>query len=454
MVFILDQALHNTFVGDDGKHALYDWICWEYLIGSQDKEARFNADDINAHIRLVGERGSGTPYTAKELKWGNNPEFAVQQYDRIVSRWCFPEPRFVGSVVYVLYNIMCQCLKWAQLEKGKGDRFAGTEWDHNKGKLQLFRSLWHTVHSSYFASGEQKPWENQADMEAWVQAFIKEHNSEVINRHLTPLLVTTMFGWNADKKFPPNSLCGIMLRHIEGFVTLARERLEDREWGDFYNDTHTWIARQKEKQVSFLPTELFWFFDKENKTGHRVHHSDRTKGLINITGSAGSAVKQLLADIKKHADNNEDIFPEGSFTRNMVLSGYSPGNLNRTLQAASQQFWQDAHGPFQLSRYGEFMQLDFINGQVRAGELILAANFESIRKALTFRPRPTVRPSTPKPDPVQEIKQRMVPSDTVPQPIGTNPSLTREQKFKLDEKPSTVPLVIGAAAVLAFILFR
>ena len=80
------------------------------------------------HIRLVGEYGSGHPYTAKELKWGNNPEFAVQQYDRIVSRWCFPEPRFVGSVVYVLYNIMCQCLKWAQLEKGKGDRYAGTEW--------------------------------------------------------------------------------------------------------------------------------------------------------------------------------------------------------------------------------------------------------------------------------------------------------------------------------------
>ena len=102
MVFILDQALHNTLVGENGKHALYDWICWESLIGSQDKEARFNADDVNAHIRLVGEHGSGTPYTAKELKWGNNPDFAVQQYDRIVSRWCYPEPRFVGSVVYIL----------------------------------------------------------------------------------------------------------------------------------------------------------------------------------------------------------------------------------------------------------------------------------------------------------------------------------------------------------------
>ena len=92
MVFILDQALHNTFVGDNGQHAFY----WEYLIGSQDKEAAFDAEDVNGPLRLVGQYGSGHPYTAKELKWGNNPEFAVQQYDRIVSRWCFPEPRFVG----------------------------------------------------------------------------------------------------------------------------------------------------------------------------------------------------------------------------------------------------------------------------------------------------------------------------------------------------------------------
>ena len=349
---------------------------------------------------------------------------------------------------------MCQCLKWAQLEKGKGDRFAGTEWDHNKGKLQLFRALWKTVHVSYFASGDQKPWETQAEMETWVNAFIKEHNSEVMNRRLTPLLVTTMFGWNADKKFPPNSMCGIMLRHIEGFVTLAREKLEAREWGDFYDSTHQWIARQKEKHVTFLPTELFWFFDKENKTGHRVHHSSRTRGQINITGSAGAGVKQLLVEIVKHADKNEDIFPKGSFTRNMVLSGYAPGNLSRALQAASQQFWQDALEPFQLSRFGEFMQLDFIKGQVRAGELIVAANFPAIRKALTFRPRPTVQASAPAPDPVVEIKKQMVPSDTVPQPVGTNPSQTREQKFLLDEKPSMVPLVIGASAILAFILFR
>ena len=100
------------------------------------------------------------------------------------------------------------------------------------------------------------------------------------------------------------------------------------------------------------------------------------------------------------------------------------------------------------------MQLDFINGQVRAGELILAANFESIRKALTFRPRPTVQPRTPSPDPVVKIKQQMVPSDTVTQPVGTVPAQTREQKFLLDEKPSMVPLVIGASAILAFILFR
>ena len=351
------------------------------------------------------------------------------------------------------------CLEWAATEKVKGDRFKGTEWDHNRGKQQLWRSLHDCVYTAYLESRTQKPWEEKADMARWVDYFVRSQATQEANRTLPKdLLTSTMFGWNAGKKFPAESLCGIMLRHIEGFVLIARERLEPKEWGDFYDATHKWVARQQERGHTFLPTEIFWFFDKkpgfsENKTSHRVHESDRTRGLINITGSAGNGVKGLLAEIKKRADRNEDIFPEGSFTRNMILSGYAPGNLYRALEAAAQEF-HSAHRPFQLSRYGEFMQLDFINGQVRAGELILAANFESIRKALTFRPRPTVRPSTPKPDPVQEIKQRMVPSDTVPQPIGTNPSLTREQKFKLDEKPSMVPLVVGAAAVLGFILFR
>ena len=35
MVFILDQALRRTLTGTSGRHSMYDFICWEYLVGKE-----------------------------------------------------------------------------------------------------------------------------------------------------------------------------------------------------------------------------------------------------------------------------------------------------------------------------------------------------------------------------------------------------------------------------------
>ena len=48
----------------------------------------------------------------------------------------------------------------------------------------------------------------------------------------------------------------------------------------------------------------------------------------------------------------------------------------------------------------------------------------------------------------------MVPSDTVKQPKGTDPSKTKAQAEADKAGGSMVPLFFGACAVLAFIAFR
>ena len=136
----------------------------------------------------------------------------------------------------------------------------------------------------------------------------------------------------------------------------------------------------------------------------------------------------------------------------MVVSGYAQGDLSRALQTAKQQYYGEGREPFQLSKFLSYVQLDFLKGQMRQGELFIMANFPAIRDAVTFNTKGIRQPS-PSPDPVTAIKAEMVPSDTVKQPLGTDLSKSRERK-NADDKPSMVPLFVGACAILGFIAFR
>ena len=80
MVFILDQALRRTLTGTSGRHSMYDYICWEYLVGKAVSPCVFTEEDLgNYH---PGDNN------VRENEAGTNPDLARVQYDRIVSRWC------------------------------------------------------------------------------------------------------------------------------------------------------------------------------------------------------------------------------------------------------------------------------------------------------------------------------------------------------------------------------
>ena len=53
MVFILDQAIAHTLVRNGGKHAFYDWICWEYLVGLPNAPFSFEFEDVATYLQKV-----------------------------------------------------------------------------------------------------------------------------------------------------------------------------------------------------------------------------------------------------------------------------------------------------------------------------------------------------------------------------------------------------------------
>ena len=138
----------------------------------------------------------------------------------------------------------------------------------------------------------------------------------------------------------------------------------------------------------------------------------------------------------------------------MILSGYNPGALAKVLQTAQQEFHEGGLIAYRSRPYLNYTRLDFLEGgQVRKGELIVNANWNAIKKALSFS-KPAYERPVVKENPFKKIKQEMVPSDTVKQPKDTDPTKTKAQLEADKEGGSMVPLFVGACAVLAFIAFR
>ena len=112
MVFTLDRALHTTLVRETSRHAFYDYICWEYLVGDRQSPHFFEEGAIQRHLDM---RKEGSPFTTDELVWGRGKPFheAIDAYDAIVARWCFPTRSFLIEVVDSLSKCLDMCFSFA-----------------------------------------------------------------------------------------------------------------------------------------------------------------------------------------------------------------------------------------------------------------------------------------------------------------------------------------------------
>ena len=136
----------------------------------------------------------------------------------------------------------------------------------------------------------------------------------------------------------------------------------------------------------------------------------------------------------------------------LLLSGYQKGDLARILKKASDQFRLGKRIDFHLGPFLSSVKIDFVEGgQVREGETIVECNWPTIAENFKFEKSPF-----PEPEPAKtretEIRESLVPSDLVQQPETSEPGKTKAQVKA--EEGSMMPLFIGAAVVLGFVMFR
>ena len=440
MVFILDQALHQTLTGTNGKHSMYDYICWEYLLGEASSPCIFSKAEIDKH--------RPDEYTARDNAFGWDPTLARAQYDRIVSRWCFPEMKFVCEVTHSLFECLKVAVRKADYEKTHGDRFKGTAWDSAKPYGNMYLDLYHTVQTLY-GNKDNHPWGSAAEVDEFIAQLFKlskEHAGKLHRRE-----ISLIFGWNADKQFPKASLCGCLLKHLRSFVNTSilasTPTLQERYAIEFKA-----VAEDKIYQ-NFKPVALFWFLTEGNEDGHGVHHFDRTNGLINCTGASGQGVKNLMFDIKANRANGRNLLRPEKLAPSMILSGYAPHYMTSMLQTAQQNF-RESLGPFETGAFLKHVTLDLVKGTIRDGEVLLSANFDAIRTENARFQQSDIRTPTAGVDVIKQKTQELVPSTDVKQPKGLDLTKFKGAKEAEEDSSSMGALLIGACAVLAFFAFR
>ena len=117
MPFILDRSLENIFIGHEGqRHAFYDIICWEYLLGynfTEEKYLEFTGSDY-------------FPYAYFEENTLNIANYGAI-LNNSVKRWCYPTNAFIVEAMGKLCEVAHYCLRYGTLTDN--DAFNGTEYD-------------------------------------------------------------------------------------------------------------------------------------------------------------------------------------------------------------------------------------------------------------------------------------------------------------------------------------
>ena len=307
----------------------------------------------------------------------------------------------------------------------------------------IFGDLYKTIGPDFINKGS-KPWTSYKDMGLWIGKLNDTFGKLEANEKLNTRLCSTLFGWSADKNFPPDSICSQLLRFLRAFVNQSTERkMKNALNHEFYN-IFEYNARGG---TAFRPTELWTLLHKDFEAHHGVLHPERVVDL-ECNHATGLNVKRGEMLEKKHKGLFLNPKPLASV---LLLSGYQKGDLARILKRASEKFSIGKLIQFHLGPFLSSVTIDFVEGQVREGEKIVECNWPTIEANFKFveSPLPAVEPVKTR---EAEIRESMVPSDLVKQPDSSEPGKTKAQ-LKAEEG-TMVPLFIGAAVILGFVMFR
>ena len=453
MVFILDTAISATFIRANSRHAFYDWICWEYVCGHP-QTGSFGREDL----QRWSERLKAQEFYSPEEHSMTIPE-AQKQYNRIVSRWCFPTRAFMIEVVdYLSQALFIKVFDAANWDNQQGHEHALADTDFypdGPGRGQIVQELWKTVETRYIDKDAQM-WTSAANFGAWWKAMRKDMRSRAErNEKLDPTLVADIFGWRHSGD-TETSLCGVFIKHLIAFARAASDqRMENHENGEFYS-RFEYLAREHARKL-FRPTEFYWYLSDTNRVLHGVNKPPRA---TKMQPAKRDEVKTLVRVLD--ASTQGDIhYDQRLFRNGMFFSGYEPGALLQALTFACNEFRDHKLGPFESELFLHKIDFLFHQGGVTRigpfskGEVIIEANFDEIQKeVLESRAKqelgakerfPVVDAWYSEGTEQKKWEAGMMPSDLVAQPEGTKPLGEPE------ESSSLYLIFIGVGAIAAML---
>ena len=454
MVFILDQAIAHTLVRNGGKHAFYDWICWEYLVGLPRAPFSFEFEDVATYQHKV-EKDKRDVFTTREVRWEVNIPEAHHQYDRIVTRWCFPTRAFLIEVIDFLQECLLKCFQWANYEKTQHRRFdkdqgGSGEWDPDKGYVRIFNEVYKYIPEDDKRDRYKEPWTEYGEFEEWWKFKRAQLHEELQkNEKLDPELTASFFGWDVAGT-PKDSLCGVLMRSILGFVQES-ERLEigaDKAKQTVpYEDQIKGIAAVGKL---FRPHEFWWYLQKSERDLASSHGVNKSPRVDPLECAKGEACNNFLVTLKQKVQGGRHHYDGLKFQTAMFLSGYHKAAIGNALESQKNHFRDVKLLPFKSAISFDHEKADFRFDKYLKGEWIVSKNWNAIEHYVLRSLESDALREEPEPPTEQaRLEGGMIPSDSVKQPRGTEPEKTKAKK---EEDASMVPIIVGAGALLAFMV--
>ena len=168
MVFVLDQVISDTFQGGYGKHALYDLICWEYLLGEN-----FQTEELDS---FLATREAKSPYTKREEALSLLDNQSV--FERILHRWAFPTRAFMAEVLHQLCYLVTTIKELCDKNVSKGEEnLLKSVYDSEDAKFFAWlQEIRKGIHSDYIQSNEKdNSFKSWVAFVNWKDAFCKEN---------------------------------------------------------------------------------------------------------------------------------------------------------------------------------------------------------------------------------------------------------------------------------------
>ena len=320
MSFILDRCIQLTFLNSAGEgHALYDYICYEYLLGRNFSEATFR--NFHKGVRPMDEL---------EKRW-TTPE-AMNLMSKLIHRWCFPTRIFLVRILMTLSQTVKLFTDLAENDiqnLGNKSCYYQTLWDSKDSQhAQIYADLFKVISTDYIRKDAESGFADFQGFHKWFGHHIKEKLSwKQEPELLDKALVLQHFGWQQNGQMVGESTCHVLLRFIRDFVNRShRYKVPNADNGKFAQHVRDLAVQhgsrgQADPQDSFhlVLGELWETSWGKYQTLHQIGYSTRLKpdkDMCHAWEADGTTVELVN-------EANKGLFSQmNNLVQGLYLSGY------------------------------------------------------------------------------------------------------------------------------------